>query len=863
MLLSTMAILTACPDPTPTPDPDAPKQYTYNAYLSVFPTTWNSHTYQTTTDGEILGYTENGFYTFDYNEDRTGFVVVPDMATGMPVDVSSEYVGEDWNIAEGETARAWRINFRNDIKWEDGTPITSKDFVESAELLLDPKAINYRADSLYAGNMAIMNAKAFFYGGRFVEKSTPMIDYGYLTIDELTEGEDGQLESEEGVLYFDYKDGCQWSSNSLYDYYEAGYLHDVVSVPAVDEDGNPVIGKDGKPVMTTELVAGDAVNAFKAIMAKADPESDNPTLVKVDKEVAENLILCIAVLQGFSTPEEYSAALESAGRDGTYAYTEWNEFCYVGEVWDVIDFDKVGIKAHGDYAVDIILESALEGFYLNYNLTGNLGLVNVDLYKSLRSVDANGIYTNTYGTTAETYMSYGPYKLTSFQTDKQFVLERNDNWYGYNDHEAGPGWYQTSRIVYDWINDNDTAFQKFLKGELTSKGLDATTIEEYSGSDRLYYTDGSSTFFIALNPDEGVYAAWDKDPANAGFNKSVLTVKEFRMALSFALDRKAFCLACDPTGSTGFAVFNNMICSDPDNGTMYRETEQAKDVLLKFWGIDQKDIGEGKLFTDKDDAIASITGYNLEEAKNLFNTAYDKAVEAGIYNGTDKVKIVVGIPGTHSFYTLGYEFLKNCYTEAVEGTKFEGKLEFTTDDTIGNKFADSLRSNQTDLLFGVGWNGSALNPYGLIGAYTDPQYQYDPAWNTSAQNIDIEIGGVTYRGSVMDWTDSLEGQKVEFEVIVDGQPNGETKTISLGTYADMDDRLLALAALEGAVLDTYDMIPVNNDSSASLLGFKVNYGNEEYVYGVGRGGIKYMTYNYDDVEWAAFVASQGGTLNYK
>lgn len=833
MLLSTMALLTACPEPTP--DPDAPKQYTYNAYLSVFPTTWNNHTYQTATDGEILDYTENGFYTFDYNEDRTGFIVVPDMATEMPVDVSEEYVGEDWGIEEGETARAWRINFRNDIKWEDGTPITSKDFVESAELLLDPKAINYRADSLYAGNMAIKNAKAFFYGGRFVEKSTSMIDYEYLTLDQLTEGKDGQLQSDKGVIYFDYKDGCDWSSNSLYDYYRAGYLD----------------------------ASESAVNAFKAIMAKADPESDNSTLVKVDKEVAENLMLCIAVLQGFNTPEEYSAALESVGKDGTYAYTEWNEFCYVGEVWDVIDFDKVGVKAHGDYAVDIILENALEGFYLNYSLTGNLGLVKVDLYKSLRSVDANGIYTNTYGTTAGTYMSYGPYKLTSFQTDKQFVLERNDQWYGYIDHEAGPGWYQTSRIVYDWINDNDTAFQKFLKGELTSKGLDATTIEEYSGSDRLYYTDGSSTFFIALNPDEGAYSAWDKDPANAGFNKSVLTVKEFRMALSFALDRKAFCLACDPTGSTGYAVFNSMICSDPDTGTMYRETEQAKDVLLKFWGIDQKDIGEGKLFADKDDAIASITGYNLEEAKNLFNTAYDKAVEAGIYNGTDKVKIVVGIPSSHSFYTLGYEFLKNCYTEAVVGTKFEGKLEFTTDDTIGNAFADSLRSNQTDLLFGVGWNGSALDPYGLIGAYTDPQYQYDPAWNTSSEILDIELGGVTYRGSVLDWTHSLEGQKVEFEVVVDGETNDETKTLTLGTYADMDDRLLVLASLEGAVLSTYDMLPINNDSSASLLSFKVNYGNEEYVYGVGRGGIQYMTFNYDDAGWAAFVASQGGTLNYK
>ena len=29
------------------------------------------------------------------------------------------------------------------------------------------------------------------------------------------------------------------------------------------------------------------------------------------------------------------------------------------------------------------------------------------------------------------------------------------------------------------------------------------------------------------------------------------------------------------------------------------------------------------------------------------------------------------------------------------------------------------------------------------------------------------------------------------------------------------------------------------------------------------GGMKYMTYNYTDAEWDAFVAEQGGVLNYK
>ena len=31
---------------------------------------------------------------------------------------------------------------------------------------------------------------------------------------------------------------------------------------------------------------------------------------------------------------------------------------------------------------------------------------------------------------------------------------------------------------------------------------------------------------------------------------------------------------------------------------------------------------------------------------------------------------------------------------------------------------------------------------------------------------------------------------------------------------------------------------------------------------MGRGGIQYLKYNYDEAEWEAFVAAQGGELKY-
>ena len=77
--------------------------YTYNYALAEFPTNWNTHTYQTNIDAEILDYITSGFYIFDYNETMDGYAMVPGMATGDPVDVTADYVGQ-FGIEEGVTA---------------------------------------------------------------------------------------------------------------------------------------------------------------------------------------------------------------------------------------------------------------------------------------------------------------------------------------------------------------------------------------------------------------------------------------------------------------------------------------------------------------------------------------------------------------------------------------------------------------------------------------------------------------------------------------------------------------------------------------------------------------------------------------
>lgn len=794
---------------------DMALDYTYNTYTSTFGSSWNPHTYKTDNDSTVLDYTTVGFYTFDYNETKDGFVVVPEMAAAMPLDVTSEYVGEEWGIGEDETSRAWLIELRDDLAWEDGTPITAHDFVASADRLLDPAAINYRADQLYSGDLVLVNAKARFYSGRTATVPSEQAFDGYS--EEILDKLVFTLGPADVECYV-----RTWVG------FPASYDAAKAAEWLIGNYGSYMADKDGNIAFTPEKAA--AMEGKTIAEIEADPELVDAWISAARFGIAlagDPIVWCTSTI---TNPE--------------------------------VSFDQVGIKAISDTELVIILESPLDGFYLNYSLTGNFGLVKTDIYDKCESIDENGLYSNTYGTSKETYMGFGPYKLETFQLDKQLVFTKNNNWYGHSD-PAREGQYQTTKVVIDKYENDDTAFTAFLQGKLDAKGLDVDHIADYTSSSRIYYTDGASTWFIAMNPNEDAFVEWEAK--NPGKDKSILGMKEFRMAISFSLNRQEFINALDPMGSIGLALFNNMICSDPENGIMYRTEEAAKDTILEFWGVSQDDIGAGKLYPTKDEAIASITGYNLEGAKELFNQAYDKAVAEGKYNGTDTIEICIGTPNsTAKFYSNGYNFLVDNYTEAVKGTKLEGKLTFTNDDTLGDGFGDALRANTVDMLFGVGWKGSALNPYGLIGAYTQPDYQYDPSWDTSKAMMEFEVNGVLYKASVLDWTSAIEGDSVKIMNV----ETGESIDYVCGTAqvkadpAKQTERILLLAALERAVLNNYDMIPTHNQASASLLGYQVEYGTQEYVYGVGRGGIQYMTYNYTDVEWAEYLAEQGGVLKY-
>ena len=824
---------------------DDGKTYYYRMGPSGLPTSWNYHTYSSNDATYILDYAGDALYTFEYNDDFTGYKIVPSMASGDPVDVSAEYAGR-YGILEGETGKAYRIPLKTNLKFDNGAVLNAKSFVDSMKLLLNPDAANFRADNVYkSGNLKIYNSEEYVKQGTYALAGFVSENFGddeYVNPTAFTVSADGYLQYNGRDVVVDITSGGNWGSNGLADYAKADYI--------------PADGPD-----------------YTALKAAANDKG----WVKLTASTLRNVQNLIAMLHGCADADAYAEQCENKGNAGNYAYVEFEEMAFLGGDYPAMDYDgNVGFFAEDDNTLVVVLKNAMaDNFYLRYELCTSFFLVYAPLYESLINHD-NDVYANTYATSVDTFVGYGPYKLTTYVNGSTIILERNLNWHGYAAGEYKQGTYQTDRIVYTQVKENATRLEMFLKGELDSYGLQADDMSKYLHSKYTYFTDSESTWYLAMNPDmETLKANQAKaTPKTVGNDviKTVLTIKEFRQALSYSLNREEFNQKLSPTSGVAKSLLSSMIVADPDSGLTYRSMDEAKDAILEFWGLSDA-WGEGKEYEDRDEAIASITGYDPAGAKTLFDKAYDEAVAAGLItadqvaSGKWEVQILLGRPLTVKFYNDGCDFLETCWTNAVKGTKFEGHLSFVQSAELGSTgFGEYLRNGSVDILFGVGYGGSMFDPYMMMDCFTGGSLQYDRFTDMKKVDLDIKLDGKTLRASLYDWvSECLQGNTITAYVVGDdGEATKETVKISAGASDPAARRVTILAAAEGKIMSLANIFPVQTDSSASLRGMRINYKTEDYIVGMGRGGIEWYTYSMDDAEFLAYAKSQkDGVLNYQ
>ena len=812
-------------DPVET-TPAAPATYTWKDAVVTLASNWNPHTYQTTEDSYPADFLRVGLYGFYFNDELhpkdglepyAGYVIIPEMAAALPVDVTEQVKAEHPQFGIPETATegfAYVIDLNPNAVWEDGTPINADTYVESMKRLLAPELLNYRATDYYAGDFCVAGAEAYVNSGKtiYVDDATvDLADVSTLTLNDegiycTAEGYPVYIAVAANIAYFD-------GANSLKDY--------------VDAYGD----------------SNFSMTHWESLVAAANEEGYAPL-------TEESLVWITDVITGNPNWNE----------DVTYLC---NYVTYYKE-FPVVEYDgNVGVYKTGEYQITLVLGKSLAGFNLLYNLSSNW-IVEPNLYDACLT-EQDGVWSSTYNTSVETTLSYGPYKMVSYQTDKAMRFERNENWYGYTDGQhqyVDPtdgetyDMYMTTAIDTQVVAEAATRKMMFLKGELMGYGLQADDFATYRQSEYCYATPSETIFFLILN---GHMESINSRESASTFDTATtdlqcLTLKSFHQALGLTYDKDLFAATISPARSGGFGIIGSSYIYDPETGAKYRDTDQAKQVLCDFYAVDTS------AFASLDEAVASITGFDPEQAKVFYQQAFDEAIAEGFITDADgdgisdqTVAIEYTISSDSDFMTKTVDYLNEKVAEVTAGTPFEGKINFYKSAPYGSDWSNKIREGLSDTVLG-GWDGSALDPFGLTDLYTNPAKQYDAAWYDATQvelTINVPVDGVDtdVTMTLKEWSDCLNGTTINGLNFGDG-------------IADIEVRLDILAACEGKILESYNYLPMLQDGSMSLLSQQVYYVVEEYNPIMGRGGIAYAKYNYTDAEWAAYVAEQGGELQY-
>ena len=518
---------------------------------------------------------------------------------------------------------------------------------------------------------------------------------------------------------------------------------------------------------------------------------------------------------------------------------------YQSNTYTEIPFNEVGLIKVDEYTFNYITVSSVSSEDFFEGMATNW-IVKEDVYASLLGEDGK---STLYGTSVDKYKAYGPYKLKSVKEDK-ITLVKNEKWYGYND-DRYEGQYQTTDIIVHIVKDDSKVEQMFLSGKIDEFVLNDGDVVNYIDSKRIYTTIDTCTYRWIFATDMDKLIAMEKNQ-NDGTNKRVLYYDDFRKALSYAIDRDKLSKKVTPNYNPAVYLLSNAYYIDETyaNGSMYREQAEAMNALNNLYGMT---YGEGGEFASINEAHEAITGYDVNKAKELFKAVYDKAIVEGNYTEGQNINLrcVVSSAKELTLWEKNEEKLINeMIAEATIGTGFEGKVAIEYLCGVENRYTDCVNGN-IEMIKGA-WGGSNTSPFLTIGMYTVSEYagvvQESCGWdpNTAILTVSYDFNGdgeienvkKTYR----EWTLEMN------DISVYGE--------------NMQARLAILTALETGILSQYQCIPLTTQTSSRLLSHKVEYGMKSYNVMCEYGGIRYMTYNYDDESYKEYIKKQGGTLKY-
>ncbi|GGE31089.1 peptide ABC transporter substrate-binding protein [Streptococcus himalayensis] len=391
------------------------------------------------------------------------------------------------------------------------------------------------------------------------------------------------------------------------------------------------------------------------------------------------------------------------------------------------DFSEVGVKALDDYTVQYTLNNP-EPYWNAKTTSATLFPVNEEFLKAKgdkfgQATDPSSILYN------------GPYIIKSLVSKSTIEYAKNENyWDKDNVH------FDNVKMTYFDGQDVDTLGRGFSDGNfivarLFPNSSNYSTVAE-KFKENIYYTQPQATTFgIGINIDRQNYNHSSKttDEQKSSTKKAILN-KDFRQALSFALDRKAFVAQVNGEEAAELSVRNLFV---PSNFVQVGDKSFGDLVEEKIasYGDEWKDV---KLADSKD----SI--YNPEKAKAEFAKAKEALQAEGVQF---PIHLDVPVAETDKTGILQIQSLKQSIEKNLGSENVVIDIQQMSQDELLNitYYAATAAAQDWDISTSVGWTPDYPDPstYLDILKTTEQEYSktylgYEGADNAAAKQVGLQ-----------------------------------------------------------------------------------------------------------------------------
>lgn len=407
---------------------------------------------------------------------------------------------------------------------------------------------------------------------------------------------------------------------------------------------------------------------------------------------------------------------------------------------------KSGTDDGGSY-LQFNLVKPCNDYYARYYLNTYNPLPQ-EFLNDIGGVSKYGVFNADNSTTpADNFLSVGPYKLNTWESDVRITFKRNPDWIEFKDPELKDRYSIEGihiAILTAIQNDPEAALKEFELSKLDSCSVPSTKVKEYANDPRATQTKGDSTFklnFNALTQElhDEIF------PRSTYVCKPIMGNDSFLKGLEYSIDRKQYATNRGVVPSQNF--FSSAYLSNPEEGISYNDTQYHKNVIAKY--------------------SPETSGFNLETSKSYFKKAVEELVEDGSYE--------LGTKDNPTNVTVNITWMVPSQITS-DGTEVEKYIEdaFNDDSVCGGKLVldvtstclgtdytlvyDAMKAGEFDIGFGS-ITGMQSNPLAFIEVLkSDNSTGFTLNWgaDTSKNTDDIIYDGKSWSFDAL-WTAGTVG----------------------------------------------------------------------------------------------------------